>query len=237
MSGLYFLHAQDIGLVGIKEGQHSIEPGSNTIYVPSHKLYGCAHSEQCIDCGVNYSLHGHYVPSRMKTILLFRHGKSDWYADYSHDHERPLAPRGRRAARAMGRWLSHTRPEPDHIICSTARRTRQTCRLASVAGGWAATVENEAKLYGGDCRDLLDCIYSAPDHSSVLMLIGHQPTWSEAAAVFSRQAVAHFPTGTMARVDLPVNSWLDVEFGIGTLVWLQTPKKLPAHYHRQKDAG
>ena len=39
----------------------------------------------------------------MKTLLFFRHGKSNWDADYDVDHNRPLAKRGRKAARAMGR--------------------------------------------------------------------------------------------------------------------------------------
>ena len=163
----------------------------------------------------------------MKTILLFRHGKSDWYADYSHDHERPLARRGRRAARAMGEWLKQTGPLPDHIFCSTAVRTRQTYKLAAQAGSWAATVEYEAALYGAGLMELLDSIHGASDEHSVLMLIGHQPTWSEATAMLSRSPIMHFPTATMARVDVPVDTWLNVEYGSGTLAWLQTPKKLP----------
>ena len=166
----------------------------------------------------------------MKILLLFRHGKSDWQADFSHDHERPLARRGRRAARAMGRWLTRTGPRPEQIICSTALRTRQTCALARKAGRWAAAVEYEGGLYGADVTDLLGCIHNAPEHCDVLMLIGHQPTWSEVAARLTGQAAMHFPTAAMARVDLPVESWLDAEFGIGTLVWLQSPKKLPAAY-------
>ncbi|MDE2832984.1 MAG: histidine phosphatase family protein [Bacteroidota bacterium] len=166
----------------------------------------------------------------MKTLLLFRHGKSDWHADYSHDHQRPLARRGRRAARAMGRWLTHIGPMPDQIISSTALRTRQTCHFARKAGDWAAPVEYEGGLYGADPMDLLDCIRAAPDSSRVLMLIGHQPTWSETIAGFTGRSVMRFPTAAMARVDLPVESWLDVEFGLGTLVWLQIPKELPAAY-------
>ena len=41
----------------------------------------------------------------MKTLILLRHGKSDWKDDELVDHERPLAKRGRKAARAVGRFL------------------------------------------------------------------------------------------------------------------------------------
>ena len=48
----------------------------------------------------------------MLSLILFRHGKSDWDAPYANDHERPLANRGKEAARCMGRLLSHTRQVP-----------------------------------------------------------------------------------------------------------------------------
>ena len=42
----------------------------------------------------------------MKNLILFRHGKSDWLADYTLDHDRPLAIRGKKAAKKMGIYLS-----------------------------------------------------------------------------------------------------------------------------------
>jgi phosphohistidine phosphatase len=38
-------------------------------------------------------------------LLIMRHGKSDWEGGVA-DHERPLAPRGVRAAQSMGRFLA-----------------------------------------------------------------------------------------------------------------------------------
>ena len=42
----------------------------------------------------------------MKTIILFRHGKSDWNAHFENDHERPINKRGIKAAKKMGKKLS-----------------------------------------------------------------------------------------------------------------------------------
>ena len=166
----------------------------------------------------------------MKTVLLFRHGKSDWHADYSHDHERPLAARGRRAARAMGRWLTETGPAPDYVVCSTAVRARQTFSHAEKSGHWGVSAEYERRLYGAMPMDLLECIRGTHDDCTVLMLVGHQPTWSETTALLAQVPVMHFPTATMARVDLRIGCWLDAEFGCGSLAWLQRPKQLPAAY-------
>lgn len=45
-------------------------------------------------------------------------------------HERPLARRGRRDAPAVGHWLRTAGYQPDQVLCSTARRARQTRELA-----------------------------------------------------------------------------------------------------------
>jgi len=78
----------------------------------------------------------------MKTVLLFRHGKSDWYADYDWDHNRPLAKRGRKAARAMGRWLAETGPLPESIVSSSAKRAQQTLKRARKAGATGSLSPN-----------------------------------------------------------------------------------------------
>ncbi|WP_424522101.1 SixA phosphatase family protein, partial [Rubrivirga sp.] len=56
----------------------------------------------------------------MKTIILLRHGKSDWEADYDGDHQRPLAKRGQKGARKMGRFLTTARSVPDRALTSSA---------------------------------------------------------------------------------------------------------------------
>ena len=168
----------------------------------------------------------------MKTVLLFRHGKSDWGADYSHDHDRPLAPRGRRAAAAMGTWLAHTGPKPDLILCSTALRARKTCELAITAGRWRVPVQLERALYGASCNDLLHFIQAADDEAQTLMLIGHQPTWSETAALLTRSSIGHFPTAALACIELFCSRWEEAAFGNGRLLWLRVPKDLPPEYAR-----
>ena len=162
----------------------------------------------------------------MKTVLLFRHGKSDWDADYDYDHNRPLAKRGRKAARAMGRWLAETGPLPDGIVCSTAKRARQTLKRAQKAGAWDAPARFTRDLYGAYPSDLLSIIRREPDTTQVLMLIGHEPTWSETLELFIDDEVGHFPTAAMARIDLSIAAWREAAFGGGTLVWLQKPRRL-----------
>jgi phosphohistidine phosphatase len=58
----------------------------------------------------------------VKTLILLRHGKSDWDSDRDADHDRPLARRGRNAAATMGLLLERAGQVPDRALTSSALR-------------------------------------------------------------------------------------------------------------------
>jgi phosphohistidine phosphatase len=64
----------------------------------------------------------------MKRVYLLRHTKSSWKDRSLADRDRPLAGRGRRAAKAVARHLEEERIRPDLVLCSPARRTRDSRR-------------------------------------------------------------------------------------------------------------
>ncbi|GIV61456.1 MAG: phosphohistidine phosphatase [Rhodothermaceae bacterium] len=164
----------------------------------------------------------------MKTLLFFRHGKSDWDAAFDHDHERPLARRGQKAARKMGRFLAAIGSCPDYIVASSAVRARTTVELAADAGAWPACPRRVTDaLYEAGPADLLAEIRKTPDTRHRLMLVGHEPTWSETISRFIGGGAVRFPTAAMARVDLDIDHWADAAFGDGELIWLVIPKALP----------
>ena len=162
----------------------------------------------------------------MKTLLFLRHGKSDWDADFSHDHERPLNKRGRKAAKRMGRFLAESGLLPDRIATSTAVRARTTLDLFVEAGGIEAPVRETRALYLAGPNDLLREIRAEDDAADVLLLVGHQPGWGETVGLLVGEASVRFPTAALARVDVDVASWTEVAFGRGELVWLVPPKAL-----------
>ncbi len=163
----------------------------------------------------------------MKTLLFLRHGKSDWDADYERDHERPLAQRGRKAARQMGELLAQIGPLPDRIISSTAVRARDTAERAHQAGSWTASIETTERLYHASSSDLLDVIHAEADATTVLLLVGHEPTWSATVSRFIGGGDIRYPTAALARVDLDIGTWREAAFGKGQLVWLIPPRLLP----------
>jgi phosphohistidine phosphatase len=163
----------------------------------------------------------------MPGLILFRHGKSDWDADYpGGDAARPLARRGRKAAKTMGRFLARAGQVPDAAITSPAERAEDTLRLAMDGGGWTCPTRTADPLYGGGVSDLLGEIRNEPATTDVLLAVGHEPTWSEAVSAFIGGGAVRLPTAAMARIDFDVDRWGEVGPGAGVLVWSVVPRLL-----------
>ncbi|MEM6646396.1 MAG: histidine phosphatase family protein [Bacteroidota bacterium] len=163
----------------------------------------------------------------MKSLYLFRHGKSDWGADYETDHDRPLAKRGRKAAKAMGTWLRKTKQEPDYVLCSTAVRTRQT--LARAAKRWTGTPEvvYTDALYEATPEAVIGLLLALPITANDVMVVGHEPTSSALLSHFVGEAAVRFPTAAIARIDFPILSWHQIEGRFGELIWFLPPRLMP----------
>jgi len=162
----------------------------------------------------------------MKRIYLLRHAKSDWSADYEADHDRPLNKRGRGAAQQMGEFLTAIEQAPDLVVTSSAVRARDTAELAMSAGSWSCPVEVTRDLYAASPSAVMQLVHIHTGSHDRLLLVGHQPTWSELVSALIGGGVVRMPTAAIARVDLDIDGWAEVEFGAGTLSWVVTPKLL-----------
>lgn len=160
----------------------------------------------------------------MSALIMFRHGKADWHVDSGDDRDRPLSRRGRRGARTMGRFLARARQVPDAAITSPALRAEQTIRLAMGAGDWTCPVREAEALYGGDTSALLDEIRREPSTTELLLVVGHEPTWSQAASLLMGGGRLRLPTAALVRIDLDVDRWAEVHPGTGELSWLVVPR-------------
>jgi phosphohistidine phosphatase len=159
----------------------------------------------------------------MRRLILFRHGKSDWDASFSHDHERPLSKRGVRAAKTMGMVLANAGVVPDHAFTSSAVRARTTLELAIESGDWATTVEVTDALYGTSPSGALKVAAGAPDEADSVMLVGHEPTWSALAYHLTGGAVT-VKTATVVGIDLYVDHWSRLPAVGGDLAFVLQPK-------------
>ena len=141
-----------------------------------------------------------------RRLILLRHAKSAW-PDVA-DHDRPLAPRGRRDAPVAGRWLRAKGLVPDRVLCSTARRARETWQLAEAGLGARPAAMFSGRVYRAATTELLDLARPTPPEVRTLLIVGHDPAIHEltlelAAAQAKDQEVlgrvrAKFPTAAIA---------------------------------------
>jgi phosphohistidine phosphatase len=116
--------------------------------------------------------------SATRRLVLLRHAKSAW-PDGVPDRDRPLAPRGRRDAPAAGRWLRKAGFVPDLVLCSTARRARETWRLAEEQVGAHPQTSFEQQVYAASSTQVLDLARQTPADVGTLLIVGHDPAMRE----------------------------------------------------------
>ena len=162
----------------------------------------------------------------MKSIILFRHAKSDWDANYSSDHQRPINQRGIKASKLMGSYLAKINEIPDLIISSSALRAIQTLENTISAGNWESKINIEKEVYHASVSTLIDIIKRTKNIYSNICIIGHEPTFSYFIKSITDESIFKFPTATMAKVVLKVESWNKIDEKLSKLLWIKKPKEL-----------
>ena len=112
----------------------------------------------------------------MKQLYLFRHAKSEPWSPLGNDFSRSLSEKGVRDANAVAEWATDTLPPPDTVLCSPAKRTRQT--LAPLLSQWPqllSVTDYVDSLYGASLNMLYTLMEDTFSFSERLLLVGHNP--------------------------------------------------------------
>ncbi len=162
-------------------------------------------------------------------LTLLRHAKSDWEASFSHDYQRPLAPRGERDAAQIGVWLMKSGLLPDKVIASGSVRTRQTLALAQQGGNWPpVATQFDDRLYESWVDQVVAVVQAESENTRHLLLLGHEPVWSELALWLMGGGDLRLPTAAVAHFTLHIDHWRELKTGCGQLQGLVTPRLLAA---------
>jgi phosphohistidine phosphatase len=133
------------------------------------------------------------------TLIVLRHAKSDWSGN-EPDHDRPLAPRGRRQAPEAGRWLAAHAGPIDVAVVSTAVRAQQTWALASAELSVVPDRVDEERAYAASGRTLASLLEEYAERATVV-LVGHNPGVEDLVRRLTDEWVA-LPTSAIAVVDV-----------------------------------
>ncbi len=107
-------------------------------------------------------------------LILWRHAEAE---DGIHDSERKLTAKGVKQASRMAKWLLARMPEDAVILVSPARRAQQTAR--------ALHLDFQTVKEIGLAASAEDVLLAAgwPEGERTVVVIGHQPTLGETAAL------------------------------------------------------
>lgn len=163
------------------------------------------------------------------TLLLIRHAKSDWGTAATGDHDRPLGDRGRRDAPRMAAWVAAQGLAPLEVLCSDARRTRETLELMRPEWAPSPSVVHDPSLYHATPEAMLEAIGRAT--APRVAVVAHNPGTCALAHRLARRAPKHgrwddFPTCAVAALAFEAEGWDAIREGRGEVVAFAVPADL-----------
>jgi len=161
-----------------------------------------------------------------RTLILTRHAKSSWADPAQDDHDRPLNDRGARSAQLIGDWLRDKGHLPDQVLCSSARRTRDTL----TGMGIEAATEITGDLYHVTGNQILRVLSGATGRT--VLLLGHNPGIAAFAAQIVSEPPEHprfadFPTCATLVARFDIDDWSKLAWRMGEVIDFVIPRELP----------
>jgi phosphohistidine phosphatase len=156
------------------------------------------------------------------TLLVLRHAHAA-SSRGTPDEERPLSRRGTGEAARVGARVRAEQPQV--VLCSSARRTRQT--LAALELPSATVVDIDQQIYLADADTLLEAVRgmgALADEPSTALVVAHNPGAHDLVVELTGGAgLPGFPPAALAVVDLDVDAWWQVDSAAGSLRSLVLP--------------
>jgi phosphohistidine phosphatase len=168
----------------------------------------------------------------MLLLALLRHTKSSWKNPALDDPDRPLAGRGKTDAPLMGKAMAARGIAPQLVLCSSARRTRDTLALLLPELKADPQVLYEDRLYHGSPTAMLRSLQKLGGSASPVLLVGHNPELQCFALdligfgpkLLRDKLEGKLPTGGLVVISFPAGQWQDVTMGSGELSQFLTPR-------------
>ena len=171
----------------------------------------------------------------MLQLMLLRHAKSSWTDAGLADADRPLTGRGKSAAKAMGREIAARGLLPDLVLCSPAKRARDTWKIVAAQLGSAPRVLVDDAIYDfGNGGRVLSAISANAGPAKSLLIVGHNPSLERLAgrlavsgdAKLRARIEQKYPTAALAVIHFEADDWGRIADHGGELQHFIRPKDL-----------
>ena len=110
-------------------------------------------------------------------LILWRHAEAFEMRETENDLDRALTPKGERQAQRMAEWLNQRLAHSTRVLVSPALRTQQTAKALDRNFKTVQAIAPEASV---------TALLSAarwPEASEPVLIVGHQPTLGQVAAL------------------------------------------------------
>jgi phosphohistidine phosphatase len=169
------------------------------------------------------------------TLTLLRHAKSSWDDAIARDFDRPLNKRGEKAARVMGLWVKREGLTFDHVVASPAVRVIDTIDEFVKGSGIRIDANWDRRIYLASSATLMDVLRDQPDSARSVLMVGHNPGMEDlvfdivpedSGSPLRAIVWEKYPTGAIARMELGIDRWADVDHKCGKLTHFIRPRDL-----------
>ncbi len=144
-----------------------------------------------------------------RELILIRHTKSGWGDLSLPDFERTLKKDRIDDAKNMAKKLHTLSVTPDLILCSPAKRTKQTAEYFCEALNYPfANIQFEQRLYETSAADYLEVVQETPLEVATLVLVGHNPSITDFANMFTHPRIEELPTTGVIWLEFDSADWL-----------------------------
>ncbi len=163
----------------------------------------------------------------MKTLYVVRHAKSSWDYPQLKDFERPLIEKGVKRTKKVAAFLKAKEITLDLIVTSHATRALETAQLLAKELKYpGASIFVNPDIYNADDESIFSVIYAFPDDKNNILMVGHNPTFTQLANYFLKEKIHYLPTSAVVSLSFDTNSWSKIDSCDQHINFVAIPKKL-----------
>ena len=161
----------------------------------------------------------------MKELILIRHAKSSWSNPFLEDFERPLNKRGSKNAPFMAKVLKQKEVNPDLIISSPSKRTKDTLDFFIKEFDYKGEIIFEESIYEAPYINILKVIKNIDDKHKTIFLFGHNPGFNDLTDFLLGRFEDNIPTCGVLKINFDTNYWKNISKDNSKLIFFNFPKK------------
>lgn len=156
----------------------------------------------------------------MRELILLRHAHAEPAMAGEADLDRPLSPEGLVEAEKAGKWLAEKKLTPDYVLCSPARRARETLDAVLAIVGKIGR-DLDTRIYEAKPGDLMGVVEDHRDKDRV-MVVGHNPGLEQLMALLSTGQTTEYrgmPTASVVVLSLSADAPIEPEVARLAAFW------------------